>query len=813
MPRLPIPGEDAGRWGNLLNEYLAVEHDADGSLRRAAQFALRSDLDALAAGLAAAYVRPLSGIPLSDLDATDAAAGQVLKFDGNALVWDADSSGSPIPSTSSLLKGDGSGGAVAAVPGTDYAEAAHAHAISDTTGLQAALESKASTSHNHTIGDTTDLQVALDGKAPDAHAHDAAALTSGTLPLERGGTGGADAASARSGLGLGDSATLDVGTGAGTVAAGDHGHAGTYQPAGDYLTPSSTLDATKLNGNGPFANVYNVKSFGAAGDGATDDSAAITAAITAAVAGGTVWFPKGAYLTGPLTISSNATLAGDGATVTLAASATATLLTITSKTNVTVRGLTLDGGDTTDYYAVYVAAPGSYSKVRGTRHGIVVSGSGTRNISINGCTVTGFTGDGISLSDLGTATLGQNYAGYSIRDTTVKLCYNGLHLPDGGEYGTISGVSVAHCSTGIRMSAGNVYVANSMFTNCVDGCQMVNGTNAAHGSFMGCTFNHAARYGLSVASVTYGHTFTGCDFWYADLNMFAARGFRFVGGAFGQTDITIDTGGMHTFTGNHFNATDSLTLKSTYPCMITGNVYSAVGTHTITIDGGPVNQFIGNAFAGTVTVTRDANGNVDSSLFAANTFGSTIAGYTADPTAFTRTGIKLTTGAGANKILTSDAGGEGAWAELDPANLSAAVPANKGGAGTVNGLLRADGAGVVSAATMLDTSERAGTWICFGDSITEGNGPIPGYFALASVLSGQQLRLVRNAGIGGNTTAQMLARVQADVVAYAPAYCIVLGGTNDSSVAVSVTQANLTAIYDGSHGREHPPRPLHAPPA
>lgn len=33
MARLPIPGSDDGTWGNLLNEYLAVSHDSDGTIK------------------------------------------------------------------------------------------------------------------------------------------------------------------------------------------------------------------------------------------------------------------------------------------------------------------------------------------------------------------------------------------------------------------------------------------------------------------------------------------------------------------------------------------------------------------------------------------------------------------------------------------------------------------------------------------------------------------------------------------------------------------------------------------------------------
>lgn len=36
MSRLPKPGSDAGTWGGILNDFLGVSHDADGSLKPAA---------------------------------------------------------------------------------------------------------------------------------------------------------------------------------------------------------------------------------------------------------------------------------------------------------------------------------------------------------------------------------------------------------------------------------------------------------------------------------------------------------------------------------------------------------------------------------------------------------------------------------------------------------------------------------------------------------------------------------------------------------------------------------------------------------
>jgi lysophospholipase L1-like esterase len=66
---------------------------------------------------------------------------------------------------------------------------------------------------------------------------------------------------------------------------------------------------------------------------------------------------------------------------------------------------------------------------------------------------------------------------------------------------------------------------------------------------------------------------------------------------------------------------------------------------------------------------------------------------------------------------------------------------------------------------------------------------------LGSILSNQQARYVTNAGVGGDTTAMMLARFDTDVTPHAPTVVHILGGTNDASgTLTTVTLPNLTAI-------------------
>lgn len=68
-------------------------------------------------------------------------------------------------------------------------------------------------------------------------------------------------------------------------------------------------------------------------------------------------------------------------------------------------------------------------------------------------------------------------------------------------------------------------------------------------------------------------------------------------------------------------------------------------------------------------------------------------------------------------------------------------------------------------------------------------------FAWGNGLLGGSLKLTKNLGVGGNTTAQMLARVS-DVLAQSPDVAIVLGGYNDVGTLTSAqTISNLQSIY------------------
>lgn len=88
---------------------------------------------------------------------------------------------------------------------------------------------------------------------------------------------------------------------------------------------------------------------------------------------------------------------------------------------------------------------------------------------------------------------------------------------------------------------------------------------------------------------------------------------------------------------------------------------------------------------------------------------------------------------------------------------------------------------------------RDGRTIVLGDSV---DAAVAGWFPYLTVLSGQKVKHLRNAGVGGETTTTYAARVQAAVIAYSPDVCIFGGATNDHSQGVpeATTRANLRGI-------------------
>ena len=93
-------------------------------------------------------------------------------------------------------------------------------------------------------------------------------------------------------------------------------------------------------------------------------------------------------------------------------------------------------------------------------------------------------------------------------------------------------------------------------------------------------------------------------------------------------------------------------------------------------------------------------------------------------------------------------------------------------------------------------------FVALGDSLTAWPAASPWPSRLDA--EDARLTLVHNAGVPGDTTAQMLSRFKRDVAAYNPQVLFVLGGTNDmgKSISQATSIANLRAIIVAAQAKK-----------
>jgi lysophospholipase L1-like esterase len=91
---------------------------------------------------------------------------------------------------------------------------------------------------------------------------------------------------------------------------------------------------------------------------------------------------------------------------------------------------------------------------------------------------------------------------------------------------------------------------------------------------------------------------------------------------------------------------------------------------------------------------------------------------------------------------------------------------------------------------------RVYTFVALGDSLTYGTGDPGPSWPVRVDAKDAELRLAHNAGVPGDTTAGMRARLDRDVFAYKPGVLFIMGGTNDigHNISTATTIANLKAI-------------------
>ena len=220
MARLPTPGGDSQKWGEILNDFLMVAHKPDGSLK-------------IADIVAQKYIKPATGIPKSDLDPTVQSA---LDSAISGLAPDATGTTKGIIRLSGDLTGDALSPLIAPnkILGASAGAAGHIQAGTITNAnihnaaaiAKSKLAPLAISNDDVAVGAAIvqskiqGLEADLASKASTNHTHAASDITSGIFALAR----------------------IPTGTTATTVALGNHTHG-----ISDITGLQSSLDS-KANG-------------------------------------------------------------------------------------------------------------------------------------------------------------------------------------------------------------------------------------------------------------------------------------------------------------------------------------------------------------------------------------------------------------------------------------------------------------------------------------------------------------------------------------------------------------------------------------
>lgn len=235
----------------------------------------------------------------------------------------------------------------------------------------------------------------------------------------------------------------------------------------------------------------------------------------------------------------------------------------------TIKGIRFSGG----YSDGDVSTP-----TIGTRHGIafVANKDGEESVlpNVESCTISNcwfenFSGSGIYCHNTG----GGTKDGLLVSDCYFKFCKAGIDIDYYSEYHKFTNVIIYRCYYACINKGGNNVFTGCTFHGTV-GFLMDGSRNNAHGSAVGCTFNHIDNWnrpdtrggGIAVQATgtTSGFIFTGCQFWYGAISVASSKGIAFSDCLFGgnSPEITV-TGKYPAFFSNCiFHATPTLDVNT-----------------------------------------------------------------------------------------------------------------------------------------------------------------------------------------------------------------------------------------------------------
>lgn len=161
------------------------------------------------------------------------------------------------------------------------------------------------------------------------------------------------------------------------------------------------------------------------------------------------------------------------------------------------------------------------------------------------------------------------HEGYICSDCYIDNCMAGINLDYWTEYNKFTNVMIHNCHYACINNGGNNVFVNCTFHGIegfsIDGSK----PNSAHGSCVGCTFNHIGEaspgngIAIKILSAQNGYVFDGCQLWYGKIHVENSKGMIFANTLIGGAPNIKTTGsGTVFFNGCLFNSTITRDIAS-----------------------------------------------------------------------------------------------------------------------------------------------------------------------------------------------------------------------------------------------------------
>lgn len=252
---------------------------------------------------------------------------------------------------------------------------------------------------------------------------------------------------------------------------------------------------------------YDVKTFGAVGDGVTDDTTALQLAFDTLAS---AIVSPGTYLTTGLDTGVAKHIEFRGATL---------------KSVSNARILTIESNDVTLVTPAFLGdgKGASYNDGKTNQDGIYLNDKYR-------CQIIGPRGKDLGGALLHSISSVDDHTGNSCSNPYAYQCNIGIHAAQEGEYLSVVGGALVEGNWGVLDRGGNLITAGINITSNGINYELTSGPNDGHGIASGCNINHATDYDIKATDITNGFTFDGCHQYQGDIWFKDCTGIIFHGG-------------------------------------------------------------------------------------------------------------------------------------------------------------------------------------------------------------------------------------------------------------------------------------------